>query len=69
MFRVEGNSYLLGEGDKSYFLTMSSCRREASSKFIEGGPRYAGYLCVRKFLWFTLAAEEFYSGKSTSYVP
>ena len=61
--RVEGSSYFLGEGETDYFLTMSRCRREAQSTYRDGGYRYAGYRCTRKFLWFTLDTEEFYSGK------
>ena len=67
-FRVEGQSYFLADGETQYFLSMSRCQREASSMFSEGGYRYSGYRCRRKFLWFTLEAQEFYSGKSTSTV-
>lgn len=67
-FRVEGNPYFLADGQTEYFLTMLRCQREASSTFSEGGSRYSGYRCTRKFLWFTLEAQQFYNGKRTSTV-
>lgn len=59
----EGLVLNLGEGRSDYFLTMSRCRREALSTYREGGPRYAGNRCKRKFIWFTLDTEDYYSGK------
>lgn len=66
--RVAGNSHFLADGQSEYFLTMSRCQREAVSTFDEGGRRYSGYRCARKFLWFTLETQEFYDGKRTSTV-
>ena len=66
--RVEGNSYLLADGESEYFLTMSRCQREAASTFDDGGRRYSGYRCARKFLWFTLETQELSDGKRTSTV-
>jgi hypothetical protein len=67
-FRVEGHSSFLADGETQYFLTMSRCQREASSTFSQGGSRYSGYRCTRKFLWFTLETQDFYDGRRTSSV-
>ena len=46
---AEGNSEYLGKGETRYFLTMSSCEKEALSEHEGGGKKYAGYEC-RKML-------------------
>ncbi len=66
--RVEGTSHFLADGQSEHFSTISRCQREASSTFDEGGRRYSGYRCARKFLWFTLETQEYYNGERTSAV-
>ena len=65
-FRVQGQSQFLSVGETEYFLSMGRCEREATSTYAEGGQRYSGYVCERKFLWFTLAKLQFDNGKRTA---
>jgi len=45
---------------------MSRCEREAATRYAGGGPKYSGYECRSKFLWFTLEKRDYYEGKATS---
>jgi len=47
---AEGNSAYLGKGETLYFLTMSSCEKEAHSEYEGGGKKYAGYECRKMLL-------------------
>jgi len=46
---AEGNSYFLGNGETTRFISLAACETEAKSKQADGSPRYAGYEC-RKLL-------------------
>ena len=47
---AEGNSYLLGKGEPTRFLSLNACEAEAQSSFTDGSPKYSGYEC-RKLLF------------------
>lgn len=63
---AEGNSYLFASGEREHFLTMRRCEEEAKSRYSDGSPRYSGYECRQKLLWFTLEKRTYYEGKLTS---
>jgi hypothetical protein len=42
---AEGNSYSLGAGQTTRFVSLAACETEAKSKQADGSPRYAGYEC------------------------
>lgn len=42
---AEGNSYSLGAGQTTHFVSLAACETEAKSKQADGSPRYAGYEC------------------------
>lgn len=63
-----GNSYFLGEGEKRYYLTQQACVDEATRMYpasgkAVGSPKYDGFKCEQKFLFFTLQIQEFHLGK------
>ena len=63
---AEGNSYYLEDGEIEHFLTMARCEREARAAYASGSPRYSGYECRRKILWFTTSKKRFYEGQLQS---
>lgn len=62
----EGNSRSLASGEPEFFLTMSRCEKEAIAKHANGLPKYSGYECRGKFLWFTTEIRNYYEGKLVS---
>lgn len=63
---AEGNSHFLASGETEYFLTMSRCEQEAKAKYEDSQPKYSGYECRGKFLWFTTQKRGYYDGKVVS---
>lgn len=63
---AEGRSHFLASGDTEYFLTMGRCEQEAKAKYADGQPKYSGYECRGKFLWFTTEKRDYYEGKLVS---
>lgn len=47
---AEGNSQFLSKGETKYFLSMSTCEKEALSQHSDGGRKYSGFEC-RKMLF------------------
>lgn len=63
---AEGNSHFLASGEAEYFLTMERCAEEAKTKHSDDSPKYSGYECRGKVLWFTTGRRDFYEGKLSS---
>ena len=42
---AEGNSYFLGNGETTRFISLAACETEAKSKQADGTSRYVGYEC------------------------
>ena len=63
---AEGNSHFLGSGEREYFLTMSRCEEEAKATYTGGQPKYSGYECRSKLLWFTTQKRDYQEGKLVS---
>ena len=63
---VEGNSHLLASGNLKYFQTMKRCEEEAKTKFSDGSPKYLGFECRKKVLFFTTEKRDYDEGKFSS---
>lgn len=63
---TEGNSHFIGRGETKRFLTMSRCVQEATSRYPDGNPRYSGYECRGKSLFFTTEKRDYASGRLES---
>jgi len=57
---VEGNSSFLSKGDNKYFLTMSGCEKEATSKYESGGKKYVSFECRKMLFGFFLLDSKTY---------
>jgi hypothetical protein len=62
----QGNSHFIASGENEYFFSMDSCEQEAKSTYSDGSPKYSGYECRQKLLWFTIQKRDFYEGKLSS---
>lgn len=68
---AEGNSYSLGNGETTHFISLEACEAEAKSTHADGTSRYAGYECRKLLLdrW-TLNVVRYEDGKPlTSTMP
>ena len=60
---TQGNSYLVADGEKELFLSMARCETQATSRFPDGSPKYAGYVCKKKLAGFMLEERDYSNGK------
>lgn len=62
---AQGTSYSMNASDTEYFLTLKGCEEQATASNPDGSPKYVGYKCYGKFLFFTTEMRDFYHGKPT----
>jgi hypothetical protein len=60
---AQGTSYTLNASDTEYFLTMKRCEDRAQATNPDGSPKFIGYKCFGKFLFFTTEMRDYYHAK------
>lgn len=63
---AEGHSRFLSDGPAEHYLSLGRCVTQATTRHADGTPKYAGFVCKEKVLWFTLEEREYDDGELTS---